>query len=134
MYQNENQNLFRKKTLYCPNRNLSQLASGKIYQINDISTPSTNIKAQKYHWFGLLLETQTADLRLLHHGQTTQFILRITSPNQIFKALASPTIYLHLIFAILQLEISILTNWIFFLVWTGFFCLLESVFICNYFE
>ena len=35
-----------------------------------------------------------------------------------------PPIYLHLIFAIFQFEISSLMNWIFFLVWTGFFCLL----------
>ena len=33
---------------------------------------------------------------------------------------AYPPIYLHLIFEILQFEISSLMNWIFFLVWTGF--------------
>ena len=35
-----------------------------------------------------------------------------------------PPIYLRLIFAIIQFEISSLMNWILFLVWTGFFCLL----------
>ena len=40
------------------------------------------------------------------------------------KSLYYLPIYLHLIFAIFQFEISSLMNWIFFQVWNGFFCLL----------
>ena len=38
-----------------------------------------------------------------------------------------PPIYLHLIFDILQFEISSLMNWIFFLVWTGFLQATQAV-------
>ena len=46
--------------------------------------------------------------------------------NKTLFILTNPalTSYLHLIFAIFHFEISSLMNWIFFLVWTGFFCLL----------
>ena len=42
----------------------------------------------------------------------------------LLRSVALPPIYLHSICAILQFEISSLMNWIFFLAWTGFFCLL----------
>ena len=43
------------------------------------------------------------------------------------QRLGNPPIYLHLIFDILQFEISSLMNWIFFLVWTGFLQATQAV-------
>ena len=43
------------------------------------------------------------------------------------KTAGTRCIYLHLIFEILQFEISSLMNWIFFLVWTGFLKATQAV-------
>ena len=55
----------------------------------------------------------------LVYGQIGQCSAQ-ASQKAIEYAKARPFICLHLIFEILQFEISSLMNWIFFLVWTGF--------------